>query len=569
MFAKDKFMISLQDLQKIIKAGESDTVEFKSAVNLNILNTICAMANGKGGYIIIGVTNHGEIVGYDNKEQLNVLKSHISKMQPTPPIYNFNSYNVENKSIVVIEVIGNEKKIYHIDGLTYIREGTGTVEEPLIDTKYNGELSYYAQTNDTAFSIRTKTVSPCFNVEFISEIFAKHLDEINSEDSQMIGIFGRWGRGKTYFWGKVKNQLKRLGNYSFVEFNAWKYQETPAIWAYLFKTFQDSLITSQIKKFFYNVRQHCLRLVFCICILLIIIFIILSVSGIIKFDSPLFNIILISASVLIFIIDIIKNNLSTITQIIKNDIKGKNYDSFMGCQVEIEEDLAKLLKYHTKKDKMKDNKVVLYIDDIDRCEDKRMLKVIDSLRVILENEDIMQKLIVVCSIDCDRLKKVLHDKYGNKVREHIDKIFISGIYLKNINYDEQIDFISNLINDNYIKLELTNNPQLQNNERDNLSDTSNIELNKSKSALYGKISKNDELAVFRKILNDPDASDITPRQLRIIYYRYRLANNILSGYAIPHDLIAKAIYCKTLGRECPKLNLAPSYQDVVDMVVCY
>ena len=241
----------------------------------------------------------------------------------------------------------------------------------------------------------------------------------------------------------------------------------------------------------------------------------------------------------------------------------------MGCQVEIEDDLVKLLKYHTKKDKMKGNKVVLYIDDIDRCENKRMLKVIDSLRVILENEDIMQKLIVVCSIDCDRLKEVLQDKYGNKVREHIDKIFISGIYLKTINYNEQIDFVSNLINDNYIKSELTNSPQLQNNERDNLSDTSNAELNKSVSALYGKISKNDELAIFRKILNDPDASDITPRQLRIIYYRYRLANNILAGYAIPHDSIAKAIYCKTLGRECPKLNLASSYQDVVDMVVCY
>lgn len=528
------------------------------------------MANGKGGYIIIGVIDNGDIVGYDNKEQLNVLKSLISKIQPTPPICNFNSYNIEDKAIQVIEITGDTGKVYNIAGQSYTREGSNNDVDFSIDpSRYNSDSAYYAKTNNTSFSIKTRTVAPCFNVEYIAKIFAEHINEINSEDSQMIGIFGRWGRGKTYFWEKVKNQLERLGNYSFVEFNAWEYQETPAIWAYLFKTFQDSIIKSKTKKFLYNVRQHWLRLVFCIGILAITIFVILAVSGVIKFNSPLFNIILISASIFIFIIDTIKNNLSSITQIIKNDINGKNYDSYMGCQVEIEDDLVKLLKYHSKKDKMKGNKVVLYIDDIDRCENKRMLKVIDSLRVILENEDIMQKLIVVCSIDCDRLKEVLQDKYGNKVREHIDKIFISGIYLKTINYNEQIDFISNLINDNYIKSELTNNPKLQNNERDNLSDTSNAELNKSVSALYGKISKNDELAIFRKILNDPDASDITPRQLRIIYYRYRLANNILAGYAIPHDSIAKAIYCKTLGRECPKFNLASSYQDVVDMVVCY
>lgn len=560
-------MISLQDLQKLIKAGESDTVEFKYGVNLSILKTICAMANGKGGYIIIGVTDKGEVVGCDNKEQLNVLRSHISRIQPAPPICSLNSYSIENKSVFVIEVTGNEKKPYYIGGSAYIREGTRTVEDSSIDTKYNVKLSYYAQTNDIAFNIRTKAVAPCFNVEFISEIFAKHLNEINTGDSQMIGIFGRWGRGKTYFWEKVKNHLARLGNYSFVEFNAWKYQETPAIWAYLFKTFQDRLITCKAERFFYNVSQHWLRLIFCICILVIAIFVILSVSGIIKVNSLFFKIILISISLLIFIIDIIKNNLSSITQIIKNDIKGRNYDSYMGCQVEIEEDLVKLLNYHTKKGKMKGGNVVLYIDDIDRCEDERMLQVIDSLRVILENKDIMQKLIVVCSIDCDRFKKVLFRKYESKVREHIDKIFISGIYLKNINYDEQIEFISNLIIDNYNEPELTNDPQSQ--EKGNLSDISNAELNKSGSALYGKISKNDELTIFHEILNDPDASDITPRQLRIIYYRYRLANNILSGYAIPHDLIAKSIYCKTLGRDCHGLRLAPYYQDVVDMVVCY
>ena len=232
-------MISPQDLQKIIKAGESDTVEFKSTVSKDIIQTICAMANGKGGYIIIGVIDNGDIVGYDNKEQLNVLKSLISKIQPTPPICNFNSYNIEDKAIQVIEITGDKGKVYNIAGQSYTREGSNNDVVFSIDpSRYNSDSAYYAKTNNTSFSIKTRTVAPCFNVEYIAKIFAEHINEINSEDSQMIGIFGRWGRGKTYFWENVKTHLENTENYSFVEFNPWKYQETPAIWAYLFKTFQ-------------------------------------------------------------------------------------------------------------------------------------------------------------------------------------------------------------------------------------------------------------------------------------------------------------------------------------------
>lgn len=62
------------------------------------------------------------------------------------------------------------------------------------------------------------------------------------------------------------------------------------------------------------------------------------------------------------------------------------------------------------------------------------------------------------------------DPETNHPANLLQALFLDGsyAYLKNINYDEQIEFISNLIIDNYNKLELTNKPQSQNKERGNL-----------------------------------------------------------------------------------------------------
>ena len=72
------------------------------------------------------------------------------------------------------------------------------------------------------------------------------MDKVANSDMEnpcILGIFAPWGRGKTYFFNRIKKILKdRISNnsnsikYTIVEFNAWKYQETPALWAYLYKT---------------------------------------------------------------------------------------------------------------------------------------------------------------------------------------------------------------------------------------------------------------------------------------------------------------------------------------------
>ena len=65
-------MLSSNEILKIIKQGESESIEFKTSFQKEVIETIIAFANSKGGKIFIGVNNIGNITGVDiSTETLN------------------------------------------------------------------------------------------------------------------------------------------------------------------------------------------------------------------------------------------------------------------------------------------------------------------------------------------------------------------------------------------------------------------------------------------------------------------------------------------------------------------
>lgn len=444
--------------------------------------------------------------------------------------------------------------------------------------------AFFAKSQKQDFSIKTFDESPCFDVEKLSDIFADHIHSMSNESSQMIGIFGRWGRGKTYFWQQTKKQLKTKHSekYIFVEFNAWKYQETPAIWAYLYKTFENALFGvgrySRVKIMLWNISKNWLTVLWHFTIITIFI---LSLLGIIFKDTAfvsenakIFAWIVGIVSLVSFLIKQIRDNVLKSLDKIRSILRGKDHSRYLGCQAELEEDIESLIRYHISLESGK--RIVLFIDDIDRCDDKKMLSVVDSLRMILENKEICKRLIIVCAVDGERLKSAIATKYegvempdakdkttaaSQLAREQIDKLFISGIKLCKLSQDEKVEYLISLFGDKIT-------PELKSQITTTFT-TSSEDAEKEQDEDIGILDNSKALESFSDAINKGILDDATPRQLKITYYRYRLANNILGGAPVQHDMLIKAIYDGTCGNCGDYSEFDPEFNKVLNTVVCY
>jgi ATP-dependent DNA helicase RecG len=91
------------DLRKLIKGGETETVEFKAPFDKETLETSVAFANTKGGVILIGVSDKGEINGIQiGKETLKDWANQISQSTEPRIIPEIEIEEIDRKRIAVI-----------------------------------------------------------------------------------------------------------------------------------------------------------------------------------------------------------------------------------------------------------------------------------------------------------------------------------------------------------------------------------------------------------------------------------------------------------------------------------
>ena len=121
------------NLAKEIQNGEGKILELKEKLpkNTNIAKTVIAFSNTAGGKLIIGVNDKREIVGMDDialfeiQDKIASIISDQCSPNIIPEIY---SVNIENKLVLVIEVVRGNLKPYFLKNQgkangTYIRIG--------------------------------------------------------------------------------------------------------------------------------------------------------------------------------------------------------------------------------------------------------------------------------------------------------------------------------------------------------------------------------------------------------------------------------------------------------------
>jgi ATP-dependent DNA helicase RecG len=116
-------MIIIKDL---LKEGESETVEFKPSLSQmdKITESISAFSNTKGGTVIIGVSDKGEVLGVNiGKNTIESLANQI-KQNTYPMAYpSIRIEEIDKKQVVVIEVVEGEQKPVLAFGRAFMRVG--------------------------------------------------------------------------------------------------------------------------------------------------------------------------------------------------------------------------------------------------------------------------------------------------------------------------------------------------------------------------------------------------------------------------------------------------------------
>lgn len=148
-YLRSKEQISTRE---IIEQGENDIVEFKSTLRWNLftktkdkaiektaLKTLVAFMNSKGGMLIIGVADNGEMLGLDNdqfenNDKLLLHLSGIIKTRIGPLHLKYLQFSIEkimDKKILRIDCFPAAIPAYYNDDISehfYIRNGPATID---------------------------------------------------------------------------------------------------------------------------------------------------------------------------------------------------------------------------------------------------------------------------------------------------------------------------------------------------------------------------------------------------------------------------------------------------------
>ena len=114
----------MANLNELISKGESDTIEFKEYFNREVIITAGAFANTRGGAILIGVSDSGEIKGVDiGKETLREWANQISQSTEPRVIPEVELEEADRKKVVVITIKEFPIKPVSVRGRCYRRVG--------------------------------------------------------------------------------------------------------------------------------------------------------------------------------------------------------------------------------------------------------------------------------------------------------------------------------------------------------------------------------------------------------------------------------------------------------------
>jgi hypothetical protein len=384
-----------------------------------------------------------------------------------------------------------------------------------IDDDRGGEVNIELKGTGTPEFIAAP--APTLDVIPLANATAAVIEKLSSEPQQgMIGIFGRWGRGKTRFVDILcKESLSKVDReYVRIDYNAWKYQDTPASWAYLYETVADafylegypdkkdeklrlidnwpkrigsllanfkwydwlnmlfpllivivSVVSVKRARVFvhnFKVKPIPVRVFFVTTLALLVIRIIIThVDAQIVLNWILAGSSVFSLGWVIFLM----RRASKAKKILSSYARKTSFANLLGKQAEIQDALKILLTTWIRKSDAK-KQLLLFVDDIDRCHEDRIIDLIDSLRIMLDDYEIRNRMLILTAIDERMMQRAIQFKYerinkcdvnltadgipskdaiNEQIQEYFDKLFVFGIKLRPLSTGDNCEIAKSVL----------------------------------------------------------------------------------------------------------------------------
>ena len=135
------------EIVNLILKGESDTLEFKKSTGLmrEGIETVCAFANHRGGYLVFGVDDDDAILGQQVTDDTIKNIANAVKLNTDPKLYpSIKKVVLESKSCILVTVEESPLKPHLAYGRAYLRVGSTNQKldreryEHLLQQKFNG-----------------------------------------------------------------------------------------------------------------------------------------------------------------------------------------------------------------------------------------------------------------------------------------------------------------------------------------------------------------------------------------------------------------------------------------------
>lgn len=303
-----------------------------------------------------------------------------------------------------------------------------------------------------------------------------------------VGIYGAWGMGKSFLMRRVKemvadwpkdarefraNAQKPKHEYHFVEFNAWVYSGSENLWAGMITTLYDEIekFVGPQRAFWFRLGRNFWKSLRKTAWLGIICFILsLLVVTVFEFDTwfpqyqalqpavtglaGLAGISFIAAlpPLITAIRDLSTNVVLKRSEQLAALSSRRDFKDKIGFMADIKSEITEIRELlEDRRQKDKSLRVVIMIDDLDRCPPAKAVEVLEAIMLLLADKD-GAPFIVLLGIDARIIVKAIEERY-NKVLteagitgyEYLDKIVQIPFRIPEPDEDNRKAYVASLL----------------------------------------------------------------------------------------------------------------------------